>query len=121
MKKLEMLEIKASRQNLVGFLYFADEARLNLLFDNNFNVSKKSFNEICDAALECYSDKRLKNEITSEIFVILRCSNKSFKTESHRLDNCGSIYEYDESAKSYVFLKKGGQREFNLLNHYLEV
>ncbi len=119
MQKLEMMEVKASRHNLTGFLHFTDIAKLNILFNGMFNVSKESFDDICDKALELKASKLLSHKKVSDIFDILQEANKSFRAESHRIDACHAIFEYNESDNNYYFMKKGTQREFNALVHYL--
>lgn len=119
MKLTEMRESKECRKNLTGFLHFSDISKLNELFNNHYDVDKKSFFEICDKAIDLYQSKVLSNKTVSEIFEVLENKNRHFRIESHRIDNCGAIFEYDENQKAYLFLKRGTQREFNQLNHYL--
>lgn len=118
MKLSEMNEIKISRENTIGFLHFSDIAALNKLFNGHYEVDKKSFYEVCDAAIELYKAKTLDNRSVSRIFNILRKENIYFKTESHRYEQ-GKIYEYDLEREAYVFSCHGTEKEFNKLNHYI--
>lgn len=118
MNRLAMVEISKNRNNLVGFLHMSDIAKLDELFDNHFKVDKKSFSEICDAALNAYDSKSISNKSASNIFEILSTENTSLKIESHRFED-HKIYEYDVDTGSYMFLKRGPRFEFNKLNSYL--
>jgi len=119
MKLSEMKEAKICRNDLVGFLHHSDISKLNTLFDDVYKItSKDSFYDLCDQAINAYSNKQLSNKIVSEIFDVLTQQNKSYRIESHRYA-AGSIFEYDADQRAYLFLKKGTRREFNSLNTYI--
>lgn len=119
MQKSDMLKIRNNRQDLVGFLYMNSICTLNKLFCGYYRVSNQSFTEICDKTLSLYSSKTLSNKVVSRIFEILADLNTSFKIESHRRNEFGEIFEYNETSNSYVFLKTGTHSQFKRLNHYL--
>ena len=118
MNRTEMNEIKMSRENRIGFLHHSDITKIDELSDNLISCAGMSHNELCDAVIELYDSKQIKNKAASAIFEIIKTENTSYRTESHRMMN-GQIFEYNEHHGAYVFMKKGSRREFNIMNHYL--
>ena len=119
MTLLEINLIKAVRENLAGFLHHSDIAALNELFANDYDVNHKSFNEICDKAIELRKSKALKLKAATTIFNILKSCNSKYRVESHRFEHYNKIFEFDAGCGRYIFLKKGSRSEFYRLNHYL--
>lgn len=115
MKLIEMKNIAETRENLIGFLHHSEIATINQNLVN-FDADKKSFDEICNTALEQYQDKAITNRKASLVFEILASANKQFKTERYRHNSAThEIYEYSQTNEAYIFIKKGGQRELNAL------
>lgn len=106
----QMIEIKNSRENLVGFLRLADILKINELL--NENIDKLPFNKVCDLVIEKYQSKQIKNKAASEIFEILMTENKSLKTHKYRFDD-GKLFVFSESHNAYLFDKRITKKEFN--------
>lgn len=119
MKLTEMKYEAESREDVIGFLHHSDITKLNEIFNEWYTVNQKSYTSICDKTIFLYESKALSNKKASLIFKILTDSNKMYRVESHRHDNCGSIYRYDINSGHYIFLKKGSVTEFNRLNHFI--
>lgn len=65
MKLSEMKAISENRENLRYFLHHTDIAAINANLVN-FDVDKKSFNEICEEVLTQYQDKKINNKQASK-------------------------------------------------------
>jgi len=115
MKLQDMKQIKESRKNITDFL--SDENEINNLL--NKNITKKSFYEVCDIVIDAYKNKHITNRIASKIFDMLAESNRYFRIESHRFEY-GKIFEYSKHYNAYIFLRRGTEKEFNKLNHYID-
>jgi len=59
---MKYLQMKESRENLVGFLHITDINYLNSLFAGLYDVNHKSYYEICDKALELYKESTLQRK-----------------------------------------------------------
>ncbi len=115
MRLIDMKNIAETRENLIGFLHHSEIAAINQNLVN-FDADKKSFDDICNTALEQYKNKTINNRQASRVFEILASANKQFKTERYRYNSAThEIYEYSKAHDAYIFIQKGGQRELYAL------
>lgn len=115
MKLSEMKAIAENRENLRYFLHHTDIAAINANLVN-FDVDKKSFNQICEEVLTQYQDKKINNKQASVIFEILAKENKCFKIERYRFNNATKeLYSYSLELQAYVFLKHSNKKELKAL------
>jgi hypothetical protein len=115
----EMKAMVNCRISVIGFLHFNDKVELNELFGKWAKIETQSFKEIAEKAFELYASGLITNKTCSKIITLICENNARFRTESHRYDN-GSIFEYSNEQRAYVFIQKGTRKDFNKLVHYID-
>lgn len=113
MKLSEMQNIQKSRENVMGFLHHTDIAVINAIV--NQDVSKKSFNEVCELTIALYQEKAITNKKATAVFEILKKENTNFRTERFRLTSAHEIYIYNEEKNVYICYCTGGQKKLKEL------
>lgn len=85
MNRTDMIYIKESRENTIGFLHYSEQVEIQNIMSDGFTTNKKGYWALCDDVLSAYDEKWISNKKASKVFEILMSANDCVRLESHRV------------------------------------